>query len=199
MLRVVLLPGLLLAFAGLHAEAFIFPEAFISLAPRGFAHRGRASASAHISPSLSRTPVRATAGEYATDASGRTVIIGGGPTGLCTAIMLAQKGWIDVHVYDRLPPPPSPDDQTVWGDTARFYLIGLGGRGQKALKELGAWDEVDRYCNTVCGRMDWAPGAAPDEGVERIFTDRPYLTKVIASDRAKPNPKRTNFQEFSLQ
>jgi len=31
--------------------------------------------------------------------------------------------------------------------------------------------------------MDWAPGAGPDEGVERIFEDRPYLTKVIARDR----------------
>ena len=112
-----------------------------------------------------------------------TAIIGGGPSGLATAIMLAQKGWTDVHVYDRLPAPPSPDDDAVWGDTARFYLIGLGGRGQKALKELGVWDEVDRFCTTVVGRMDWAPGSGPDEGVERIFTDRPYLTKVIARDR----------------
>lgn len=178
---------LLLALAGLHAEAFIFPEAFISMAPSGPAHRFLSSASVHSAPAprrgrgrvAPRAPECAATGEDATDASGRTVIIGGGPTGLCTAMMLAQKGWSDVHVYDRLPPPPSPDDETVWGDTARFYLIGLGGRGQKALKELGAWDEVNRYCNTVCGRMDWAPGAGPDEGVERIFTDRPYLTKVI--------------------
>jgi hypothetical protein len=181
--------ALLLALAGLHAEAFIFPEAFISLAPSGPAQPRQATASAHSAPAARKgrgvaplAPMCAAAGEDATDASGRTVIIGGGPTGLCTAMMLAQKGWSDVHVYDRLPPPPSPDDETVWGDTARFYLIGLGGRGQKALKELGAWDEVDRYCNTVCGRMDWAPGAGPDDGVERIFTDRPYLTKVIASD-----------------
>jgi len=147
------------------------------------------------------------------EANGKTTIIGGGPTGLTTAMMLAQKGWKDMygllmiyvvvclalelrtelhclvdiplssHVYDRLPEPPSPDDEAVWDDTARYYLIGLGGRGQKALKELGVWEEVDRYCNTVVGRMDWAPGAGPVEGVERIFEDRPYLTKVIARDR----------------
>ena len=33
------------------------------------------------------------------------------------------------------------------------------------------------------GRKDWAPGAGPDEGVERIFTDRPVSTQVIARDR----------------
>eukprot|EP00960_Hanusia_phi_P057556 763600-Hanusia_phi.AAC.4 len=114
---------------------------------------------------------------------GRTAIIGAGPTGLATAIMLAQRGWRDIHVYDRLSPPPNPDDDNVWSDTAKFYLIGIGGRGQRALKNFGIWDDVDKYCTTVVGRMDWAPGAGEDEGIERIFTDRPYLTKVIARDR----------------
>jgi hypothetical protein len=53
----------------------------------------------------------------------------------------------------------------------------------QALKEFGLWDTVDSYCTTVVGRMDWAPGAGPEEGVENIFKDRPYLTKVIARDR----------------
>ncbi|EKX46622.1 hypothetical protein GUITHDRAFT_70296 [Guillardia theta CCMP2712] len=114
---------------------------------------------------------------------GQTAIIGAGPTGLATAIMLAQRGWKDIHVYDRLSPPPNPDDDNVWSDTAKFYLIGIGGRGQRALKNFGIWDDVDKYCTTVVGRMDWAPGAGEDEGIERIFTDRPYLTKVIARDR----------------
>lgn len=30
------------------------------------------------------------------DARGKTAIIGGGPTGLTTAMMLAQKGWTDM-------------------------------------------------------------------------------------------------------
>ena len=86
----------------------------------------------------------------------------------------------DIHVYERLPAPAASDDSSVWGDTARFYLIGLGGRGQKALQELGAWEPVKRRSVVVLGRKDWAPGAGVDEGVERIFgDDRPYKTAVI--------------------
>ena len=90
----------------------------------------------------------------------------------------------DIHVYERLPAPAASDDSSVWADTARFYLIGLGGRGQKALQELGAWEPVKRRSVVVLGRKDWAPGAGVDEGVERIFgDDRPYKTTVIPRDR----------------
>ena len=71
-------------------------------------------------------------------------IIGAGPAGLATAIMLARRGMENIHVYERLPVPAASDDASVWGDTAKFYLIGLGGRGQKALQELGAWEAVKR-------------------------------------------------------
>ena len=101
-----------------------------------------------------------------------TIIIGAGPTGLATAIMLARRGWSNIHIYDRLSPPPDPNDESLWSDTARFYLIGLGGRGQKSLKELGVWDEVKSYCTTVVGRKDWPPDAGPEGGVERIFVSR---------------------------
>jgi len=114
-----------------------------------------------------------------------TAIIGAGPAGLATAIMLARLGTANIHVYERLPPPAATDDAAAWSDTAKFYLIGLGGRGQKALRELGggAWERVERRCVTVLGRKDWAPGAGVDEGVERIFgDDRPYKTKVLARD-----------------
>ena len=79
--------------------------------------------------------------------------------------------------------PHDPGDELIWSDAARFYLVGLGLRGQTALTELGAWDTVQSYCAEVVGRKDWAPGAGPDEGVERIFTDRPVSTQVIARDR----------------
>jgi 2-polyprenyl-6-methoxyphenol hydroxylase-like FAD-dependent oxidoreductase len=115
--------------------------------------------------------------------SASTAILGGGPAGLATAIMLAQRGWTDIHVFDRLAPPPAPDDAAVWSETARFYLLGLGGRGQLALQALGCWDGcVKRYTTQVVGRRDWSPGGDA-EGVERIFTDRKFATEVIARDR----------------
>jgi len=99
-------------------------------------------------------------------------------------MMLARRGLTDIHVYERLPAPASSDDVSVWSDTAKFYLIGLGGRGQKALQELDAWERVEQCCTYVLGRKDWAPGASEDEGVERIFgNDRPYKMAVIPRDR----------------
>ena len=89
----------------------------------------------------------------------------------------------NIRVADRLREPYDPGDELIWSDAARFYLVGLGLRGQTALTELGAWDTVQSYCAEVVGRKDWAPGAGPDEGVERIFTDRPVSTQVIARDR----------------
>lgn len=111
-----------------------------------------------------------------------TIIVGGGPAGLATAIALAKRGWKQITVLDRLEPPALPDDDAVWSDTARHYLIGLGGRGQRALTTLGVWDDVvEPYCSRVVGRKDWAPGAT--EGIERLFTDRPYETRVIPRSR----------------
>ena len=113
-----------------------------------------------------------------------TAVIGAGPAGLATSIMLARQGVKNIHVFERLSAPASSDDTSVWSDTAKFYLIGLGGRGQKALQELDAWEQTEKCCTYVLGRKDWAPGAGEDEGVERIFgDDRHYKTAVIPRDR----------------
>ena len=111
------------------------------------------------------------------------VVCGGGPAGLLSAIMLSKEFNYKVKVYERLPSPPSPTDESVWCDIARFYLIGLGERGQAALTEFGVWPDVEAVCTAVPGRMDWAPDAGPDEGVERIFTDRPVSTQVLPRDK----------------
>jgi len=110
------------------------------------------------------------------------VICGGGPAGLLTAIMLVQK-FPDqkIKLYDRLPPPFSPTDDTVWNDVAKFYLIGLGGRGQTALDKFGVWEPVRDVCTAVVGRKDWAPGS--EEGVERIFEGRKFKTEVLPRDK----------------
>ena len=51
-------------------------------------------------------------------------------------------------------------DSAEWGD-GRSYNVGLSGRGQKALKDLGVWEEVEPWCSDVVGRMDWSPGRPP--------------------------------------
>lgn len=110
-----------------------------------------------------------------------TLIVGGGPAGLATAIALAKRGYKKVEVLDRLPPPPAVDD-TAWSDTARFYLIGIGGRGQNALRKIGAWDAIEPFTQPVAGRKDWAPGSGVDGGVLTVRADRPP-SNVIQRDR----------------
>ena len=112
------------------------------------------------------------------------LIVGAGPAGLLSAIMLAKK-FPDqkIKVFDRLDPPPSPTDENVWSDVAKFYLIGLGSRGQNALRQYGVWDEVEDVATAVVGRKDWSPESGAEDGVERIFTDRPVMTQVLPRDK----------------
>lgn len=43
------------------------------------------------------------------------------------------------------------------------------------------WDEVEAVCTAVVGRRDWSPES--EDGVERIFTDRPVTTQVLPRDK----------------
>jgi len=95
-----------------------------------------------------------------------------------SAIFFLQE---KVKVFDRLSPPLDPSDKEAWSDVARFYLIGLGSRGQFALQHFGLLDKVADKCVTVVGRKDWAPDA--DEGVERVFEDRKVQTIVLPRDK----------------
>jgi hypothetical protein len=74
-----------------------------------------------------------------------SVIVGGGPAGLLSAIMMAQRlqsstttssSTKSIVVYDRLPPPPPADDPIYAAESSKYYLLGLGHRGQKALNHL---------------------------------------------------------------
>lgn len=38
-------------------------------------------------------------------------------------------------------------------------------------------------CTAVVGRKDWSPEADSEEGVENIYTDRPYTTQVLPRDK----------------
>jgi len=131
---------------------------------------------------ISNAPTSKYSKESLNDVSTDAIICGGGPAGLLSAIMLAQKNeFRKIKVYDRLSEPPSPTDESVWNDLARFYLIGLGGRGQIALSKFGVWEDVEKSCTAVKGRKDWAPGSL--DGVERIFEGRKFDTQVLPRDK----------------
>ena len=69
-----------------------------------------------------------------------SIIAGGGPAGLMAAIMLSQKYGPEhkIAVCERRPGrPASPSDDTVWSDIARFYLLGIGHRGQSCFEKFG--------------------------------------------------------------
>eukprot|EP00195_Chlamydomonas_chlamydogama_P001761 CAMPEP_0202920284 /NCGR_PEP_ID=MMETSP1392-20130828/76776_1 /ASSEMBLY_ACC=CAM_ASM_000868 /TAXON_ID=225041 /ORGANISM="Chlamydomonas chlamydogama, Strain SAG 11-48b" /LENGTH=524 /DNA_ID=CAMNT_0049613769 /DNA_START=404 /DNA_END=1978 /DNA_ORIENTATION=- len=115
------------------------------------------------------------------------VIIGGGPAGLATALMMARRGFTNIKVYERLAEPPAPDDLSVWGDfeqaSERLYMIGLNGRGQAVLRSLGVLDRIAAQSSKVLGRMDWRPETPPDGAKQQRYTNRTYTTLCIQRGR----------------
>ena len=101
--------------------------------------------------------------------------------------MLARRGYSNIKVYDRLSEPEKADNDKIWNnfDTGsdRLYMIGLNGRGQKALKELNIFDRIQNYTTTIVGRIDWTPDTPINQPREILFTDKSYTTHVIQRDR----------------
>ncbi|GAB5361327.1 hypothetical protein AAMO2058_000703800 [Amorphochlora amoebiformis] len=114
---------------------------------------------------------RSTLPTRAVDKGQSVAIVGGGPAGLATALMLARRGYTNIHLFERLSTIVERQMST------RSYNIGLNGRGQIALKSLGALDRISQAAYEVRGRKEWGPAGSNVE--EREFTDRRYLTKVI--------------------
>ena len=116
--------------------------------------------------------------------SPKPIIIGAGPTGLATAIMLARRGYQNIQVFDKLSRPPPPDDSSVWTNTnsERTYNIGLSSRGQKALLALGVLDQVRRYAADAVGRKEWTP-QSPNLPKVSIYKGRTFPTRVLQRDR----------------
>jgi 2-polyprenyl-6-methoxyphenol hydroxylase-like FAD-dependent oxidoreductase len=116
------------------------------------------------------------------------LICGGGPTGLLSAIMMAQRfPNFQIHLVDEQPhPPPAPDDPNAWSkeNSDRYYLLGLGGRGITALQHFGVWEEsIEQHCVPVPGRKDWNGKGENVKPIETFKTERKYTTQVLFRDK----------------
>jgi 2-polyprenyl-6-methoxyphenol hydroxylase-like FAD-dependent oxidoreductase len=114
------------------------------------------------------------------------IVAGGGPAALMTAIMLSQKFGpsYSIAVCERRAAiPPSPSDDTVWSDVARFYLLGIGHRGQSAMERFGVLPDFIEASVQVEGRRNWEPGMTKvEDGVTTIAKKDPP-SRVLARDK----------------
>lgn len=125
-----------------------------------------------------------------------SVIVGGGPAGLLSAIMMAQRlqsstttttttstNTKSIVVYDRLSPPPPADDPIYAAESSKYYLLGLGHRGQKALNHFNVWKEVEEASVAVYGRRGWEPGQTKEEDGKITLVNKSVTSRVLPRDK----------------
>ena len=115
-----------------------------------------------------------------------SIICGGGPAGLLSAIMLAQKFGPSHRIAlceQRPQRPPSPTDDQVWSDVARFYLLGIGQRGQQALNKFGVLEDFQSASVPVYGRRDWSPGQTQVDEGKTTPAKKGTVTRILARDK----------------
>jgi kynurenine 3-monooxygenase len=136
-------------------------------------------------PLLSSTQANAQGSEISSRTPMRecdVAIVGAGPAGLTTALMLAGclPNSTRIAVFERLGEPPAPESGEWVEQPERHYLLGIGGRGQRILEEVGAMEIVKSNSQAVLGRMDYPSSDA--EGQLRL-SNKVYETQILARDR----------------
>lgn len=91
---------------------------------------------------------------------------------------LSQLGWRDIEVWDKLP-HPRPSNDGLWGTGDRSYNIGITARGKTALRELGVYDRVLKYCAPIMYRQEWNPQNPEGKRTSEVEAGRKEPTQVI--------------------
>ena len=119
-----------------------------------------------------------------TNLQSNIVIVGSGPSGLASAIMLAKRGISNIKLYDQLKEPSRSDD-SKWGEfeSGRSYNIGLSGRGQKVLKSLGVLDRVMNASSEMRLSKQWSADTPIQQPVDRNLTRPNYQNICLERDR----------------